>query len=64
MGTLDVTNFDDMAEEFVQAVAESDQLNQEEQDADLDEDLSTPPNPRRNPAHIPDVHDHRKQRYH
>jgi hypothetical protein len=40
-GTLDVANFDDMAEELVQAATESDQLTREEQDAY--EDLSMPP---------------------
>jgi len=40
-GTLDIANFDNMAEELVQAATESDQLTQEEQDTG--EDLPTPP---------------------
>jgi hypothetical protein len=44
-GTLDVANFDDMAKELVQAATESDQLTQEEQDADEDLSTAPPPNP-------------------
>jgi hypothetical protein len=46
-GTLDITNFDDIAEELVQAAAESDRLTQEEQDADeaLPAPQPNPPNP-------------------
>jgi len=41
MGTLDVANFDDVAEELVRGAIETDQLTQEEQNAD--EGLSTTP---------------------
>ena len=42
MEMLNVANFDDIADKLVQAAMESDQLNQEEQNADPNEGLLIP----------------------
>ncbi|KAH9960743.1 hypothetical protein BJV74DRAFT_890819 [Russula compacta] len=49
MGMLDVANFDDIAEELVQAAVESDRLTKEEQDTDKGL-LTSPPNPPTQPS--------------